>query len=469
LFKFEIVITFMSEQETERVEAWEALSSLLEAGATEELSILVKSLSPGELARGLAQLEGGTQARLLEALPVEECAWLIEQLPHAQAGGLFELLPPSRAAAILDRVRSDEQADILAALPEDLAEAILGQMAPEEAADARRLGRYGPETAGGLMITEYLAFPEEMNAGELLSELRAHAREYARYDVQYVYVTGANDRLRGVIRIRDLVLSPGDARLSSIMIPDPVRVQVNQTLEQLEHFFGKHYFYAVPVVDLEGRLVGVVRRSMVEEALGDRSSKALLRFGGIIGGEELRTMSFRSRTLRRLAFLLPNILLSFVAVTIIAYYEPLIEQVAALAIFLPLVANLSGAAGNQSVAVSIRELALGLVQPRDYIRVCGKEISIGFCNGLVIGLVLAGIAMLMRPELMGLAIIVGSAYWVNSIFSVMIGGTIPLIAKGFEADPAMISSPILTTVTDMGSFFLTLSLAAVFLLPMVER
>jgi magnesium transporter len=223
------------------------------------------------------------------------------------------------------------------------------------------------------------------------------------------------------------------------------------------------------VVDAEQRLVGVVRRAMVEEALADRSTRALLRFGGIIAGEELRTMALRLRAIRRLAFLLPNIALSFVAVTIIAYYEPLIEQVAALAIFLPLVANLSGAAGNQSVAVSIRELALGLVQPRDYIRVCGKEVGIGLCNGLVIGILLGGIAFLMRPEMAGLALIVGLAYWINSVFSVMAGGAIPLVAKGFKADPAMISSPILTTLTDMGAFFLTLTLAAFFILPLLEQ
>ncbi|MEX2387700.1 MAG: magnesium transporter, partial [Phycisphaeraceae bacterium] len=232
------------------------------------------------------------------------------------------------------------------------------------------------------------------------------------------------------------------------------------TLDTLEDFFDAHYFNAVPVVDEQGKLLGVVRRAMVEEALGERADIQLLRFGGIIAGEELRTMPLGGRAMRRLAFLLPNILLSFIAVTIIAFYEASIEQIATLAVFLPLVANLSGAAGNQAVAVSIRELALGIVQPRDWLRVCLKEVKVGAINGVIIGAILCVIAaLMMHGELMSLAWIVGGAYAMNSVLAVLIGGTLPLAAKALGADPAMISSPILTTLTDMGAFFLTLSMA----------
>jgi magnesium transporter len=227
-------------------------------------------------------------------------------------------------------------------------------------------------------------------------------------------------------------------------------------------------------VDDQNRLVGVVQRAAVQEALSESANEDLMKFGGIIGGEELRSMSWNSRAVRRTAFLLPNVLLSAVSVVIILLYEPLIHKLTLLAVFLPLVANLSGAAGNQSVAVSIRELALGLIRPGDWARICAKEAGIGLVNGLFIGLLLGMVAMglgwaslqlgwIESPQtsvgLAPLALVVAFAYMLNSVVAVVVGGTIPLALKHVGIDPAMASSPILTTVTDMCSFLVTLTLA----------
>ncbi len=180
-------------------------------------------------------------------------------------------------------------------------------MAPEEAEDARLLTRYDPNSAGGLMATEYLAFFESMTVDDVLQDIRANAERYRSYDVQYLYVIGSEGKLRGVVRLRDLVLAKTSMRLDDVMIQEPVYITVDTKLEEMEDFFDTHYYFGVPVVDEQQRLVGVVRRESVEEARGDRADMELLRFGGIIAGEEFRTMPLVSRAVGGWCFSRPTL------------------------------------------------------------------------------------------------------------------------------------------------------------------
>jgi magnesium transporter len=175
-------------------------------------------------------------------------------------------------------------------------------------------------------------------------------------------------------------------------------------------------------------------------------------------------MPMHRRALRRLSFLLPSVVLSYLAVSVIGFFEPVIEEITALAIFLPMVANLSGAAGNQSVAVSIRELSLGLVSSRDVWWVWVKEAAVGIANGILIGALLGGIVHIWRGD-WALAGVVAIAYAMSCTLAVLVGGGLPLILRRFGVDPAMLASPILTTITDMLAFLFVLSLAKSFLLP----
>jgi magnesium transporter len=315
------------------------------------------------------------------------------------------------------------------------------------------------------MITEYLAHRATESIHSVLSDLQQHAEEYARYDVQYVYVTGECGELLGVIRLRDLVLTPGDQPLSRILIPNPRHVRVTDDQAQLRAFFDEYGFFAAPVVDESGVLVGVIRRAAVVEAQAEQAGRALLAFGGIIGGEELRSMRSTTRIVRRLMFLCPNILLNLLAASVVAIYEPTIAAVTALAIFLPMLSDMSGCAGNQAVAVSIRELSLGLLKPSDLWRTLRKEVGVGVVNGFVLGLLIGAIAWLMRGgdwPLIG--VVVGGAMCLNSVVAVVIGGTVPLLLRRGGVDPALAASPILTTFTDLCGFFLTLRLATAVLM-----
>jgi len=319
----------------------------------------------------------------------------------------------------------------------------------------------------------------DRDVGEVRRVLRGHAEAYNAYEIRYLYGIDGAGRLVGVSPMRALVMAAAGRPLGETLHPDPITVDVGTPIETLEDLFERVDFMALPVVDEADRLVGVVRRAAVEEAIGQIARENLAKFGGIIGGEELRSMGTLARAARRLAFLLPSVLLSTLAVAIILFFEPVIERITLLAVFLPLVANLSGAAGNQSVAVSIRELALDLVRPADWRYVGGKEMPVGLVNGAVIGLVLGAVTIGFgwisqwvtgeggapgQPGPLALAGVVALAYTLSSVISVFIGGILPLALKAMKVDPAMLSSPLLTTLSDMSSFLLTLTFALLLLL-----
>ena len=246
------------------------------------------------------------------------------------------------------------------------------------------------------------------------------------------------------------------------MIRDPVAVQVDTTLDELADFFDHHAYLGVPVIDANRRLVGVVRKFAVAEAWGERQDSTFLKTQGIVGGEEIRSMPLMRRSSRRLAWLSVNIVLNIIAASIIAVFQETLSSVIALAVFLPIISDMSGCSGNQAVAVSLRELSLGLIRPNEFLRVWLKEVAVGLINGVALGLMIAVVAFLWKGNAY-LGFVVGLSLALNTLIAVSLGGVVPLVLQRFKVDPAIASGPILTTVTDMCGFFLVLGIATVML------
>jgi magnesium transporter len=440
-------------------ESWEHLEEILRAGDAQRLKAYIRSLSPGETARALSRLRQTDQTRLLLLLSYEDAAALLEELPEVQAADMVEDLRPAQAAAIVSELPSDEQADLLNELGAQEAVAVLQEMHPAQAESMRRLRQYPVDSAGGLMVTEYLVYAATAQVADVLDDLQKHADQYARYDSQYLYVTAPDGKLVGVVRLRDLLFLPREVPIATVMIANPLRVSTETTLEELQQFFDRHPFFAVPVVEKNGALVGVVRRADVEEAAGARAETALLKLSGIVGGEELRTLPLPVRVGRRLSWLGLNIVLNMLSASVIAFYQDTLAAAIALAVFLPIISDMSGCSGNQAVAVSLRELTLGLVRPYEVVRVLLKEAEVGLINGVLLGMLLGGVAWAWQGS-PSLGLVVGGALALNTLVAVALGGTLPLVLRGFNVDPALASGPILTTVTDMCGFFLALSFAA---------
>jgi len=437
---------------------WEALREVLAAGDVLRLKGFLDDLSPAETARAISRLSAHEQRKLLTILAPGDAAYVIKEVSDAQAVDLIEDLPAESAAAIVDEIPSNRQADLLAELDREDAEAILKEMSPEESEDVRRLLRYDPDTAGGLMITEYVAYKETERVSDVLHDLQGNREEYGDYHVQYLYVVDEGGKLVGVLRMHDLLFADAESVLSTFMLREPLKIRASATMEKLRQFFDEHKLFGVPVVNRHDQLVGVVLPRAVKEASLRDANRQYLGLSGIIGGEELRTMPLMLRSGRRFSWLSINIVLNIIAASVIALYTDTLTAAIALAVFLPMISDMSGCSGNQAVAVSMRELTLGLIRPNEVLRVIGKEVGLGAMNGLVLGLLLGGVALLWKGNIY-LGMVVGAALMANTILSVVLGGSLPLILKRVKLDPALVSSPILTTVTDMCGFFLVLSLA----------
>ncbi|UCF41416.1 MAG: magnesium transporter [Gemmatimonadota bacterium] len=443
-------------------ESWERLSELLRVGDPDDVHAFLDVLPAGETARAVSRLSDQDQRSLLLLLGPTAAAELFELLSGAQVVSLIEDLPADEAAAIVDALPSNEQADLLGDLGKSDATAILDEMAPAEAAGAMRLLQYEPDTAGGVMITEYVAYPVHATVGDVVTDLREHGERYSDYEIQYVYIVDGRGCLVGVLRLRDLLLPKAATPVGSLMIREPLHVPVDMPLEDLKGFFDEHPFVGVPVTDADGRLVGVVRRAGVEAAMGQRATQAFLAVSGLVGEDELRTMPVLVRSKRRLSWLSLNIVLNVIAASVIALYQETLAAVIALAVFLPIISDMSGCSGNQAVAVSIRELTLGLLKPYEFMRVVLKEGAVGILNGIVLGLLLGTVAVLWQGNVY-LGLVVGAALMLNTLLAVLLGGLIPLALKSLKQDPALASGPILTTVTDMFGFLMVLSFATVLL------
>lgn len=455
-------------EENEEVDRpWEILNDLIERSDAGALASQIDSMSAEQQRFAMSHMSGEMQSALIELLSAVDAAHLLEHLPEAQAVDILEEIPPAAAADIVESLPDDVGVDLLREMSEADTEAVLAELDDrKEAESLRERTEYEWDTAGGLMTQAYAVFDSGLAVGQVISQLGEQAEKYEDMDVQYVYVTGAGGQLLGVLRLRDLVLARRERSVKDVMICDPVSVSSESDYDFLREVFDEKNYIGLPVIDPDGTLVGVVTKQAVEEAIAEHQTEDYLHSSGIVGGEELRSMPMFQRSRRRLAWLGPNIILNLIAASVIARYESTLEAVIALAIFLPIVSDMSGCSGNQAVAVSIRELTMGLIRPNEFLRILWKEGVLGLMNGLVLGIALGTVAGVWQGNAW-LGLVIGGALALNTILSVILGGSVPLLLKRFGVDPAIAAGPILTTCTDMCGFFLVLNLASLILTKLV--
>ncbi len=436
------------------------VSEMLQKGvAPAEIEAILDGLDSAVLLHTMFALDPDSQRALLAALTPHRAASLVEDLPDSHAADLIEEMSVAESAPIVEELASDHRVDV--ELDSEDADAIIAELDEEDALEIRELSSYEPEQAGGLMMKEFASYPMNRSVRDVVHDLTADDIDYQFLTVHYIYVVVKKRKLKGVVRLRDLVFADPDKTIGEIAIP-ALTVSPDTSMARLDEFFAEHDIAAVPVVDERGMLLGIVRRRAVLEAIAEHAEADSLKVAGIIGGDELRSMPVMLRSRRRLAWLSINIGLNILAASIIAIYEDTLTAVIALAVFLPIVSDMSGCSGNQAVAVSMRELTLGAAVPKDVWRVWRKEAIVGLINGLALGALLGAAAWAWKGNPI-LGLVVGGALAANTIIAVSIGGTVPLVLRRMKLDPAVASGPLLTTVTDMCGFFLLLSLASLVL------
>ncbi len=444
-------------------EPWTPLARLLERGDAEALLTFFRLIEPSDVVYSIGRLDDVARTRVFDLIASEDpeiAADLLEHFSDEHAADIIEDLTPARAAAIVHELDSADQADVMQEVQEEEAAAILQAMDPTEAADLALRLAYEEDSAGGLMIQEVITVQDGLTIGEAIDDLRERADTVDEddFEVRYLYVVDHGRRLIGVLAMRHIVMARPDRRVSDLMIRDLTVVSPEVEIDDLEHRFDRVGFSAIPVVNAQGVLLGVVQRFAVQEARAEFGDEALAKSGGIIGGEEIRSMPLRDRTLRRLMFLTPILFLLMASAVVIAMFESTVERVPILAAFLPLVAGLCGSAGGQAVAVSMRELALGLIKPGDFFYVFKKEAAVAIINGVLLGFLLALVTWAWQGNPY-LGLVIGGSIPLVMLIATTVGGTVPVLLKSRDIDPAMLSGPLVTTVVDLTGFFTVLIFA----------
>lgn len=354
----------------------------------------------------------------------------------------------------------DDAVDVIEQLPREEQKELLGQMEAEEVELLEELIAYPPDTAGGIMSPQVVALSKEMTVEEATSELRRAAEEAET--IYYAYVVDEEQRLLGVLSMRDLALSPPRRRISEIMIRDLLKVETGIDKEEVARVFDRYNYLALPVVDLEGHLLGIVTVDDVIDVMSEEATEDMHKMVGV--AKEERVFSpIRSSLKRRLPWLYINLVTAFLAAGVVALFEGTIARIAALAIFMPIIAGQGGNAGVQAVTVIVRGIALGEIEVGEGRRALVKELSLGLFHGLAIGIPVALVALFWRGD-PWLGLIVGLAMFLNMAIAGIFGAAIPLGLRLVGLDPALSASIFLTAATDIFGLFLLLGLATWFLL-----
>ncbi len=452
------------QDEAEVIDAAEqALHEAVAEADQDRVNQVLGSLPAHEALRQASLMEGEERDQLIALLSPEEAAELVEEAPAKLAASIVDELDPEIAAKVMEILPGGIRADILQELEQQRAEDILSTMTAEDADEARKLTQYDTDSAGGLMEPKTFYFGIDDTVGTLIRALSSDDDQFERYRGQHPYIVDPDGKLVGVVSLRNLLRNKRAVPLRDIMT-DAVSVSPEMHQDELVDLFEENPFLGVPVVDADGILLGAVSRDSLSQAEIERVEQESLSIQKV--SDELRSMPTALRARRRLAWLSSNIVLNIIAASVISAYEETLAAVIAIAVFLPMVSDMSGCSGNQAVAVSMRELSLGLVRPIDLFHVLRKELGVGVINGVVLGILIGIVAWIWKDNAF-LGLVIGLALSLNTLLAVSIGGCVPLLLKRFGVDPAVASGPLLTTVTDMAGFFLVLSLASLFMAQLI--
>lgn len=437
------------------------LSRLLDRGQAREAKRMVAGLHPVDAARVTALLADGERLALFQTLNSDIAADIVERMSENEQVDVVSSLNPEVASDIIEQMDSDDAADVLGDLPKEKTDAILAAMPRTRATKTRQLIAYDEDSAGGIMATEYVALKDSLSVSQAVKLLREKYSRHGDERATYVYTVTLKGELSGVLQMRDLVTRQPNQIIQDIKIHDVACLHVDSSKYETAQMFRRNRYLALPVVDGTQRLVGVITADDVVDLIQEITTEEMMKMQGV-SADETRSMPVMSMVKRRVSWLSINIFLNMIAASVIVLYTDTIKAVIALAVFLPIISDMSGVSGMQAVAVSIRDLALGKTSPKELWKVLWKESRIGFLNGLILGTEIGFVAYLWKGMPL-LGVVVAVSLWLNTILSVCLGSILPLILKRFNFDPAIASGPLLTTVTDLMGFLIVLSTATIML------
>ena len=428
--------------------------ALAASGEWAKLVALVTSLHPADLAELVLDLSQEERHDLLGRLPSDVVGQLFEFVEDDELRELIRGVGVQDLPAVLEEVEDDVVADVIQQL--EPAEQIETLAALDRGEEVAELMQYGDESAGGLMSRGFVALNEGISVQQAIDYLRVLRPSAER--AYYLYVLDNGGRLQGVVSIRDLLVSAPRTTLAEITQRDVHAVATGTDQEEAARVLQKYNLMALPVVDEDGRLEGIMTADDLIDVLQEEATEDMYLMAGV--GEDERVFSpVRTSVKRRLPWMLANLLTAFVAAAVVGLFDSALSKAAVLAYFMPVVAGMGGNAGTQTATIAVRSIALGDLDVRDVVRACRKEIMVAMANGLAIGLVAAlGAYAWQRNE--ALSIVLAVALFLNICAATLGGVLIPLGLKAVKVDPALAANIFVTTITDVMGFVFFLGIAS---------
>lgn len=433
------------------------VEELLRGKALKDAVQLVASIHPADQAELFWHLEPELREAFLALLSAEGMAHLLEHLDPEDRQEVVAKMPRASLARVLDKTDNDVAADILRTLPPAEGARVLSTMST--ASEVAPLLEHADESAGGIMTRGFISLHSEMTTQDAIKYLRL--RKPNVEEAYYLYVLDAGNRLEGVLSLRELVVAPAATPIHQVMSRDVIAVRPETDQEEVARLVQRYRLRALPVVDEERHLLGI---TTMDDAMTVASEEATEDMYGIVGlpAEESGYDPVNVSARRRLPWLVVNLALVFVAAGVVSRFVDTIEEITALAVFMPIVAAQGGNAGIQTITLVVREIALGEVELKDARRVLIKEMSVGLLQGIALGLFVGLIAWVWWNNAW-LGLVVGLAILANLVVAGFCGAIIPLGLRWLRLDPAVASGVFLTGFTDVLGFLFLLGLATLLL------
>ena len=424
----------------------ESIKRLLRRGATTHLGNIVNKTHAADLSVVFRSLSLIQQRKLFDMITdIEQKGILFSELDEDTFLDLIEEMKLEDIVDILEQMPNDDVADLLGRLPEEKSDAILEKMKKAESEEVEDLLRYEDDTAGGIMVPDFIALAEDATAKDAIESLQ---KEHPEVEMPfYLYVVDDYGKLVGVSSLRQLVLVPPDTPLKEFMTTDVFSVQTSMDQEEVAKIVARYDILAVPVVDQTNRLVGIVTVDDVIDIFRREATEDILKMAGV-GEEFVETKSVLKSTRTRLPWLFASCVGGVIAILIIGKYEGTLHKIAALAAFIPVIMGMGGNIGTQSSTIVVRGLATGRLHIRDLWSVVFKELSIGFILGLVYGILIGSVAQ-VSYSMEVLAISVCFAVISSMSVAALIGSLVPMGFARINIDPAVATGPFVTTAIDI--------------------
>jgi len=438
----------------ERERLTQQVKDLLDSGQDGRLAAVVEDLHPADLASALRELPREDQVRVFRLLPSAQAGDVLSELDDPFLPELVRSLDETEVSRILDTMPADHVVEVVEELPREEAEKILDLMEEEKSEEVQELLEYREGTAGRLMSSNFVAVAETATVAQAIEHIRKAASGDAAF---YLYVVDAHEHLVGLVPLHRLLAADPVTAIADIREEDVESVSVDTDQEEVANLVRRYDILEVPVVDGNRRLLGTIGVADVIDVIQEEATEDIQRLGGA-GGDETIFDAPRSVFPKRLVWRVINLATAVLAASVIGVFEGSIRDLATLAVFMPIVASMGGIGTTQTATVVIRGIALGDLTSGVLRRVLWKELWLGFTTGVANGVLIGVFAYVWKQQLL-LALILGVALLGNMLVAAVVGTLVPVALKILRIDPAIASSVIITTFTDVFGFFSFLGLA----------